>query len=364
MTTFKEALARLESLERKHEDLDSFVHELDMSLGSHTVRLTSLEGRMNIAADLGIANEEAIEEHEARLRALEAPAPAPEPPKDLSNYQGIFEELIADHRLDFEVLCDGYSPMARHVVDAYEWMYRATSLPRYHADALHYARRIIAAYPRASRSLDDLRMFHGFRQLGDDETNQFLDSHMKRFESWGMITGTFREWSVTQHMLPFSFNPPGGAFQGVVGYAAGCLGPSPWRDELVGAFREDVRAPGVYGAGWNEGYREARSSFKAGRDVRLTFLDPALRGVFARAWRNMDPVPGHAWEFINGLGQPVGLPLYDGWLLLDEALPLGRQVLDDVLSGKSNLHADLNTHPTGVRQLALCGAVAWAEARS
>lgn len=336
MTTLREALARLESLERKHEDLDSFVHELDETLGSHARRIT----------------------------ALEAQAPVPEPPKDLSKYEEIFEELIADHRLDFEVLCDGYSPMARHVVDAHEWMYRATSLPRYHADALHYARRIIAAYPRASRSLDDLRMFHGFRQLGDDETNQFLDSLMKRFESWGMITGPFREWSVTQHKLPFSFNPPGGAFQGVVGYAAGCLGPSPWRAKLVGAFREDVRAPGVYGAGWNEGYRNARSSFKAGRDVRLTFIDPSLRGIFAQAWRNMLVGDFGATKFINGDGTRVGLPLYDGWLLLDEALPLGRQVLDDVLAGKSNLHADLNTHPTGVRQLALCGAVAWAEARS
>lgn len=338
MTTLREALARLESLERKHEDLDSFVHELDETLWSHARRIT----------------------------ALEAPAPdyGPEPPKGLLKYEEIFLGLSLDHGPDFRALCDGYSPMARHVVDAYEWMYRATGDTSYRSDSVDYARRIISAYPHASRSLDDLRMFHGFRQIDDDEINGFLDSLMKRFESWGMITGPFREWSVTQHKLPFSFNPPGGAFQGVVGYAAGCLGPSPWRDELLQAFREDVRAPGVYGAGWNEGYREARSSFKAGRDVRLTFLDPALRGVFARAWRNMDPVPGHAWEFINGDGTRVGLPLYDGWLLLDEALPLGRQVLDDVLAEKSNLHADLNTHPLGVRQLALCGAVAWAEARS
>lgn len=310
-----------------------------------------------------------------RITALEQlTEPEPEPLRDISRWVDEFMMLEEVNSDKWDTLCDSYSHDARHIIGAYCDLAEAGEPEK--NNTLGMALRFIAAYDRYPRNRNDdlvknMVLPRVYALTGDER----IKDHCKRVldDVRDLQVGSpggsqpYRQFSYLQNSYPFSFSGPWGRWQGQ-GTAVWLLASvvdKGWANNMRMSWDYEMgQSPGVWGATWNPGegqYRDARNTFKAGRECYL--IDAGMdRGTFLDAWDRVrgafQITPSTVHQYIDGttVGDPQrgATQLYDGWVRLGQWSWDMRDVVDYTLEQTSGPWHNLNdTDPARVRRAAL-----------
>lgn len=295
-------------------------------------------------------------------------------------YETYLDSLISTHTAAWQTLADAAHDDSRHAIAALVYGYSAIGTASYKTLALDLISRVAGAWS-ATDLTSDLRLASGFRWaatvLEDTDPGDFATTVLETYRNTNMSTGqTFRVWSYDQINATFQFSPDAqGRWQGQSTFAARIAEgyDQDWADDIEAAFRQEIaETPGYWGAGWDQSYGNARSTFKAGREVEWIFLDlpTDLRDTALLAWENAHNTGVSFYEFINGTSHTPGFSpatqLYQGYTLLAihdaTASTILHAVLDIVEAdddSAGNIYY-LNHSDNGVRQAALVGGLLYA----